>query len=1277
MTQPFFTSFILMLLMAGHAMAASVGPAGYTNAFATPPPAADWATLSIAGGANDAYDLDTDVNTNLNVAAATISFQTVSNVNNPASQLTNATWSSSGLFIQTRPNVNRYTVLMGKFVNNTGTNAAQINISYQLTMAGALAVEDAGKGTHVFYSLTGLAGSWTPLATLNNLTNTGSFALSTNVTLSWPVGGNLFLLWADDNTAVGTDTANEIDNFSLTVTAGGQPSLTLSLVAPTNGTVYLSGPAIGAAASVIYGTAPHTVEYFISSGAGNTSFTSAGSSTTPPFNVSLGALVAGTYNIYSVATDSGAPAETATSVTNTFFVVDPLLLTLTAPADGATVDTSVSVTGTATVSGGTAPYSVQFFLDGAASGSPVTSSPYERNFGPLAIADHTIRAEVTDGRGWISNSVIATVHVTGPLGVALTPTNGTTLNLGSALVLTAAVLGGNSPYMVTFYSNGQPVGSAGSAPYTLNLGPLPIGSYTCYVEAADSSLPTPQLASSSTNVITISPGPLLATLTAPANGQLVTAGQVLSLTANASVGAPLTVSNVEFYVDGVLVGTDASSPYSATTTPGLGSHAAYAAATDSLGRKTFTTTNAFAATTPPTAALVGPNGYTNDFTAQPLAVEWATLSIAGSAADAYTMDTEVNANISAANTTARTVATGGTPPAAAPTAVWASSGFYLQTRPTMNRYNALMGRFLNQSGTNATQINVSYLFTLTAAGVTEETGTRAYYSLSGLLGSWVNIPAFNVLSSALFSGVLTTNFNLTLTNGASFYLLWVDDNASGNGTDAADQYDNFSLTITAGLPLSFTTTLAAPTNTALFVSGTTISATATIASGTSPYTVEFFTNSGLGNTIFTSAGSSTTAPFNVNLGALPPGDYNIYSVATDSTLLITTSVTNVFRVADPIAFTLTAPADNSAFDNTTPVTGSATVAGGTLPYAVQFFFDDSPSGAAITSPPYERNFGALVAGDHTIRAVVTDGRGWVSNSLVSTVHISGSLGASLVPVDGAQFIFGSSISLTGTLGGGSAPYLADFYVNDQLVASFAAPPFRTNLGMVPVGSYTGYVHATDSSLPAPQQANSTTNIFTVLPNPITVVQTNPTNGQSGVAGQVFTWAATASVGSPLSMARVQFFFDGALVFTDNNAPYSILVGSPEGTHAFHVVATDVLGRMATSAVSTATFTVDPLANDNFASRSALGTPAHVTGNNTGATTQTGEATFFVVNGATFVQIGATLWWRWTAPFSGTVTIDTIGSSFNTFLAVYTGSALNQLSAVIQNDNTPGLAAVSL
>jgi len=48
-----------------------------------------------------------------------------------------------------------------------------------------------------------------------------------------------------------------------------------------------------------------------------------------------------------------------------------------------------------------------------------------------------------------------------------------------------------------------------------------------------------------------------------------------------------------------------------------------------------------------------------------------------------------------------------------------------------------------------------------------------------------------------------------------------------------------------------------------------------------------------------------------------------------------------------------------------------------------------------------------------------------------------------------------------------------------------------------------------------------------------------------------------------------------------------------------------------------------------------------------------------------------LWWTWTAPRSGALTLSTTDSSTDTLLAVYTGSALNALTQVAANDDESG------
>ena len=48
-----------------------------------------------------------------------------------------------------------------------------------------------------------------------------------------------------------------------------------------------------------------------------------------------------------------------------------------------------------------------------------------------------------------------------------------------------------------------------------------------------------------------------------------------------------------------------------------------------------------------------------------------------------------------------------------------------------------------------------------------------------------------------------------------------------------------------------------------------------------------------------------------------------------------------------------------------------------------------------------------------------------------------------------------------------------------------------------------------------------------------------------------------------------------------------------------------------------------------------------------------------------------MWYSWTAPTGSNVTIDTVGSDFDTLLAVYTGYSLGTLTPVASNDDIPG------
>lgn len=96
------------------------------------------------------------------------------------------------------------------------------------------------------------------------------------------------------------------------------------------------------------------------------------------------------------------------------------------------------------------------------------------------------------------------------------------------------------------------------------------------------------------------------------------------------------------------------------------------------------------------------------------------------------------------------------------------------------------------------------------------------------------------------------------------------------------------------------------------------------------------------------------------------------------------------------------------------------------------------------------------------------------------------------------------------------------------------------------------------------------------------------------------------------------------------------------------------------------------ANDAFASRTALsGSSGSTTGTTALATEESGEPDHGGSGGAHSV------WWKWTAPAVGQVSLNTAGSGFDTLLAVHTGTAVASLTDIAGNDNASPLTTSSL
>ncbi|MCX8154952.1 MAG: lamin tail domain-containing protein, partial [Verrucomicrobiae bacterium] len=208
------------------------------------------------------------------------------------------------------------------------------------------------------------------------------------------------------------------------------------------------------------------------------------------------------------------------------------------------------------------------------------------------------------------------------------------------------------------------------------------------------------------------------------------------------------------------------------------------------------------------AALVGPNGYQENFSTQPGVGDWSTLSMSGSSTSSGVSNDLVSAAqaLSAAQVNTALAADAGNPPGATGNAVWSSSGGYVQTRPTGNNGTALMLTLQNNSGSAVSRVSLTYDYVKTTESGEQIPGFLVMYSLSGQAGSWVVVPELSLVGP----GRLSASWGVNWPVGGTLYVLWVDDNADGI-TDEGQQLDNVVVSVVSAVQVPAAVTRS-PTN---------------------------------------------------------------------------------------------------------------------------------------------------------------------------------------------------------------------------------------------------------------------------------------------------------------------------------------------------------------------------------------------------------------------------------------------------------------------------------
>lgn len=383
---------------------------------------------------------------------------------------------------------------------------------------------------------------------------------------------------------------------------------------------------------------------------------------------------------------------------------------------------------------------------------------------------------------------------------------------------------------------------------------------------------------------------------------------------------------------------------------------------------------------------------------------------------------------------------------------------------------------------------------------------------------------------------------------------------------------------------------------------------------------------------------------------------------------------------------VTAPATADAGRSISFSAAVTSAAPGAMTGTVQFTIDGADFGAPVAlvdGTATSTAISALAAGDHTIAAVYSGDTNFAASSGSSATRIvavvdrstSTALTSSAAPsVHGQIVTLTAAVTSPGGTPGGTVTFfdggatIGTATLNAAGVATLASSALGVGTHSL-TAVYAGAGGFTPSTSPALTQVvnrAATTTTITSTRNPaevnqpftVTLVVAPVAPGAGVPTGTVEFRVNGENIGSPVALDA-----DGSVV----SPPISL--SSPASYTVTAVYSGDASFAGSTSAPFTQVITPAPgLANDAFAARSTLvGESATATGTNVGATRENGEPKHA---GSTASK---SVWWTWTAPRDGAVTIDTFGSRFDTVLAVYTGTSVSGVRAVPggSNDDSGG------
>ncbi|AKJ03810.1 Fibronectin type III domain protein [Archangium gephyra] len=921
--------------------------------------------------------------------------------------------------------------------------------------------------------------------------------------------------------------------FAVAQEADTTPPSSVVLTSPANGATVTTSVTLTAVASDDFGVA--AMDFYDGT-------TLIGTDTSAPFSVVWNSRNGpnGSRTLTARARDLAGNATVSAPVTVTASNdLSAPVVAITSPSDGARLATYVDIAASASDPEGVTK--VEFYngtqLLGTATSAPYTYRFYQPN---AQTRSYALTAKAYDAAGNVGTSaqvvVTLAVELEPPVVSLTSPTSGARLSKTVSLSAEATDNQGMVSRVEFLLDGAVVIGSDTSAPFTFswNTQTAASGNHTLSARATD---PAGNQADSAAVSVTLdNAGPAVA-LTSPASG--ATVGSVVTLQASASDDAG--VARVEFLVDGLLVGSDTTAPYSVAWDSSSwtnGSHTLSARAYDSLNN--VATSAAVPVTTKQpttTVALTSPthNAYVKGLvplnatatddqgvvkvefyvdgtllgtdTTAPYELSWDSTQVADGA---YTFSAKAYGPL-------------GIPATSLPATVKVDNN-----APAVALASPAPGAFLRRTVT----LSATASDTLGVARV-------EFYDGATLLGTFTTAP-------------YAMSWNTANTTGGAHTLTVKAMDDAGNVTTSAA----VAVTVDNTAP---TAALSAPAQSA-YVRGT-VAFSATASDNQGVARVEFYA----GDTLI---GTDTSAPYELSWNSvlLADGYYTLRARAYDSAGNSGSAAIVVTLDNTPPDVALTSPAPGAFVRGTVLLDAIASDNNGMK--RVEFYVDGTLVDSDINSNYQGAWYTTGVAnGAHTLMAKAIDGAGNERTSAEVTVTVDNTAPTTALstPAQGASVR--GIVAISATASDNLGVDRVEFYAGTTLLGTSTTAPYGVSWDTTALTSgstVTLTTKAYDAAGHVTTSAARTVTVDNVAP---TVAITSPANGAS-FSGLTFSTNIQASASDNRGVTQVVFYDGGSVIGTDTTAPYSVswnLLGTPKGTHTLTARAYDAAGNVTTSA----------------------------------------------------------------------------------------------------------------